>query len=199
MENECKVDKYYQNQNERFQNLETSESINNKINKLNQQEKRNNENCVYVNSSIYDNPDYYINFSIIPYLNGFENYSILKKNHNMKIPIKSLNNNEYIYVNNRQYYRILKRREKRKNLKELYNLNEIKRNNYIHESRHKHAMKRERGKGGRFLSKQEKEILKKENEINKEEENNNCNDTLSYKSSIAYINAIHDSKKMKIF
>jgi hypothetical protein len=169
------------------------------MNKLDQQEKRNNENCVYVNSSIYDNPDYYINFSIIPYLNGFENYSILKKNHNMKIPIKSLNNNEYIYVNNRQYYRILKRREKRKNLKELYNLNEIKRNNYIHESRHKHAMKRERGKGGRFLSKQEKEILKKENEINKEEENNNCNDTLSYKSSIAYINAIHDSKKMKIF
>jgi hypothetical protein len=168
MENECKVDKYYQNQNERFQYLETSESINNKINKLNQQEKRINENCVYVNSSIYDNPDYYINFSIIPYLNGFENYSILKKNHNMKIPIKSLNNNEYIYVNNRQYYRILKRREKRKNLKELYNLNEIKRNNYIHESRHKHAMKRERGKGGRFLSKQEKEILKKENEINKE-------------------------------
>ena len=79
MENECKVDKYYQNQNERFQNLETSESINNKINKLNQQEKRNNVNCVYVDSSIYDNPDYYINFSNIPYLNGFENYSILKK------------------------------------------------------------------------------------------------------------------------
>jgi hypothetical protein len=117
----------------------------------------------------------------------------------MKIPIKSLNNNEYIYVNNKQYYRILKRREKRKKLKELYNLNDIKRNNYIHESRHKHAMKRERGKGGRFLSKQEKEILKKENEINKEEENNNSNDTLSYKSSIAYINTIHDSKKMKIF
>ena len=58
MENECKVDKYYQNQNERFQYLETSESINNKINKLNQQEKRNN----------------YINFSNIHYLNGFENY-----------------------------------------------------------------------------------------------------------------------------
>ena len=200
-ESQNKEENYFHSQNEIFHNLETSDSMNCNFNQLNQQVKINYVNCVYVDSSIYDNPDYYRNFSKIPYLNGFEKYSLFKKDYyNIKIPIKSLNDNEYIYVNSRQYYRILKRREKRKKLNELYHLNDIKKNNYLHESRHKHAMNRERGKRGRFLSKKEKELLEKEqlNEKNKEEETKNGNDTLSSKSSITSVATLHDSEKMKI-
>ena len=199
-ESQNKEENYFHSQNEIFHNLETSDSMNCNFNKLNQQVKINYVNCVYVDSSIYDNPDYYRNFSKIPYLNGFEKYSLFKKDYyNIKIPIKSLNDNEYIYVNSRQYYRILKRRETRKKLKELYNINDNIKKNYMHESRHKHAMNRERGKRGRFLSKREKEILKQENNNNKEEDTKNCNETLSYKTSFTSINTIHDSEKMKIF
>ena len=199
-ESQNKEENYFHSQNEIFHNLETSDSMNCNFNQLNQQVKINYVNCVYVDSSIYDNPDYYRNFSKIPYLNGFEKYSLFKKDYyNIKIPIKSLNDNEYIYVNSRQYYRILKRRETRKKLKELYNINDNIKKNYMHESRHKHAMNRERGKRGRFLSKREKEILKQENNNNKEEDTKNCNETLSYKTSFTSINTIHDSEKMKIF
>jgi len=88
------------------------------------------------------------------------------------------------YVNAKQYHRILKRREARRKLDEFYvkkrkqcreerakdgmkrnrpdgtespdaDGNEGGRRPYIHESRHKHAMKRPRGPGGRFLTKDE--------------------------------------------
>eukprot|EP00979_Chaetoceros_neogracilis_P007277 scaffold1521_cov271-Chaetoceros_neogracile.AAC.85 len=88
------------------------------------------------------------------------------------------------YVNAKQYHRIIKRREARRNLDEFYvkkrkqcreerakagmkrdrtdgedspgsDSNEGTRRQYIHESRHKHAMKRPRGPGGRFLTKDE--------------------------------------------
>lgn len=85
------------------------------------------------------------------------------------------------YVNAKQYNRIIKRREARRKLEEYYSRmrNQIKKvrtkagskraragkNNtagddggrkpYLHESRHKHAMKRPRGPGGRFLTKDE--------------------------------------------
>ena len=206
MENESKdkEDNYFQYQNKTFHNFTSTTQVESKFNscnQMNEQGKINYVNCVYVDSSIYDNPDYYGNFSNIPYLNGFEHYSIFKRNiSNQKIPIKTLNDNEYIYVNCRQYYRILKRREKRKKLKELYNINDNIKKNYMHESRHKHAMNRERGKRGRFLSKKEKEILEKEQlkEKNKEEETKNGNDTLSSKSSITSVATLHDSEKMKI-
>ena len=120
MENESKdkEDNYFQYQNKTFHNFQSTTQVESKFssyNQINDQGKINYVNCVYVDSSIYDNPDYYGNFSNIPYLNGFEHYSIFKRNiSNQKIPIKTLNDNEYIYVNCRQYYRILKRREKRK-------------------------------------------------------------------------------------
>lgn len=52
-----------------------------------------------------------------------------------------------LYVNEKQYYRILRRRQVRLRLN-----SKRKSRGYMHESRHKHAMNRPRGPGGRFLS-----------------------------------------------
>ncbi|EME31894.1 Nuclear transcription factor Y subunit alpha [Galdieria sulphuraria] len=63
-----------------------------------------------------------------------------------------------VYVNAKQYHRILKRREARKRQlgKEAFIERKVKRP-YRHESRHRHAKNRQRGTGGRFLSKSEME------------------------------------------
>ena len=126
----------------------------------------NSINLNYIDTTIYDNPDYYGILPGVPYINGFEAYSYphLINPFAQKIPIKTLRNNEYIYVNSKQYSRILKRREARK---KFYNDNEdyllCKKVKYHHESRHKHAMNRKRGKGGRFLSKDDIDLLYEKN------------------------------------
>ena len=111
-----------------------------------------------------------------PLISSVDGYSLPQLNNGIKQKylMKTLFDNKYIYINGKQYHRIMKRREVRKKIKESMNDNKnIKDKNnkkYHHESRHRHAMNRERGKGGRFIGKNKLE--NENNDKNKEDKNN---------------------------
>lgn len=69
---------------------------------------------------------------------------------------------EPLYVNAKQYNRILKRRQARAKIEAMLRQQKEAGDKpaYMHESRHRHAMKRPRGPGGRFLTAPEIAALK---------------------------------------
>merc|ERR1711911_226606 len=67
------------------------------------------------------------------------------------LPNAELLEEEPLYVNAKQYHRILKRRQARAKLEAEGRIPK-ERKKYLHESRHLHALKRVRGEGGKFNS-----------------------------------------------
>ncbi|KAJ5675203.1 uncharacterized protein N7477_005137 [Penicillium maclennaniae] len=86
----------------------------------------------------------------------------VQPNHSSPEMVASTNQEESpLYVNAKQFHRILKRRVARQKLEEQLRLTSKGRKPYLHESRHNHAMRRPRGPGGRFLTADEVAAMEK--------------------------------------
>lgn len=85
-----------------------------------------------------------------------------------QFPMTDVQEEEPLYVNAKQYHRILKRRQARAKLEAQGKIPK-ERKKYLHESRHRHAMNRCRGEGGRFFSTMSKEIKTEPDDAIKQE------------------------------
>uniref|UniRef100_A0A0B6ZJS8 Nuclear transcription factor Y subunit n=1 Tax=Arion vulgaris TaxID=1028688 RepID=A0A0B6ZJS8_9EUPU len=75
---------------------------------------------------------------------------------------------EPLYVNAKQYHRILKRRQARAKLESEGRIPK-ERQKYLYESRHRHALNRVRGSGGIFIAADNKSIIQQELQPTKQE------------------------------
>ncbi|KAI8363535.1 CCAAT-binding transcription factor (CBF-B/NF-YA) subunit B-domain-containing protein [Mortierella sp. GBAus27b] len=90
---------------------------------------------------------------------------------------------EPLYVNAKQYHRILKRRAARASL-EAENRLQQRGRKFLHLSRHNHAMRRPRGPGGRFLT--AAEIAAMQQDKDKSGDGNDQDTSSSYDADQAY-------------
>ena len=88
-----------------------------------------------------------------------------------------------LYVNAKQFHRILKRRVARQRLEEALRLTSKGRKPYLHESRHNHAMRRPPGPGGRFLTAEEVSEMEKNKANGSEKEGGSVETTATRTSS----------------
>lgn len=95
-------------------------------------------------------------YGMAPYLQAAQAQGAYSR---MPLPSEHMVEEQPTYVNAKQYRRIIKRRQARALLEK--HKAPAERKNYLHESRHRHAMRRPRGPGGRFLTKPELELTKK--------------------------------------
>lgn len=79
----------------------------------------------------------------------------------MPLPGGEMVEEEPVYVNAKQYHRIMIRRQQRAKLDAKLGSTSRERKRFLHDSRHKHALRRPRGTGGRFLTKDEIAALEK--------------------------------------